>query len=266
MNVPLLSVQDACVTYRTRGGSGSLTAVDRVSFDLEAGGSLGIVGESGSGKTTLVSAVIGTVALTGGRILLDGAPPTRRSRRRMQMVYQDPVSSLNPRMRIGSMLSEIVAAHRPGIQRSARRDRVAELIELAGLPQAVASRRPHEISGGQRQRAGIARALAAEPALLILDEAVAALDLSVQAAVLRTIRSLQESLGFALLFISHDLSVVRHTCDDVLVMTAGRIVESGTVDDVFGSPAHDYTRRLLASTPEIGAGGRAITGSSSTTH
>jgi peptide/nickel transport system ATP-binding protein len=255
MTGPVLQVDDLVVEYRRRGPRGpedsaTLRAVDHVSFGLAPAGSLGIVGESGSGKSSLVSAIIGNVTPASGNVLIKGLPADRINRLRVQMVYQDPSSSLNPRLTVGSMLGEVIRLQ-GGENRRTASSRIGQYLDLVGLSSATADRRPHELSGGQRQRAGIARALAARPDLLVLDEAVAALDVSVQAAVLATLRDLRARLGIALLFISHDLAVVRNISDDVLVMTGGRVVERGPVATVFDHPAADYTRALLAASPEL---------------
>jgi ABC-type glutathione transport system ATPase component len=251
----ILQVDDLVVEYHRRGPrapgqAAILRAVDHVGFSLASAGSLGIVGESGSGKSSLVSAIIGNVTPASGTVLIAGVPAGRSDRLRVQMVYQDPLSSLNPRLTVGAMLGEVIRRQRGENHRTAAA-RVGEYLDLVGLSSATVGRRPHELSGGQRQRAGIARALAARPDVLVLDEAVAALDVSVQAAVLATLRDLRTHLRIALLFISHDLAVVRNISDDVLVMTDGRVVERGPVATVFDHPAADYTRALLAASPEL---------------
>jgi ABC-type glutathione transport system ATPase component len=252
-----LEARHLTVTYQLRaervlGRTSPLTALDDVSLVLRAGESVGVVGESGSGKTTLASVLIGLVKPSIGQVLIDGAPADTRSRHRVQMVYQDPVSSLNPRRSVGSVLTEIIRHHRLA-PRHRETDRVAELLDLVGLPPQLATRKPRELSGGQRQRVCIARALAAAPDFLILDEAVAAVDVSIQAAVLQTLRDLQGELGIATLFISHDLAVIRNSCEHVAVMAAGRIVESGSVDNVFANPQHPYTQTLITSSPKVRA-------------
>lgn len=245
------------VSYKLRpdrllGRAASLTALADVSLTIGAGEAVGVVGESGSGKTTLASVLIGLIRPQTGEVLIDGVPADDRSRQRIQMVYQDPVSSLNPRRTVGSVLTEIIRHHRlapPGREAV----RVGELLELVGLPGLLRTRKPHELSGGQRQRVCIARALAAAPDFLILDEAVAAVDVSIQAAVLQTLRELQSRLGIATLFISHDLAVIRNSCERVAVMSAGRVVESGAVESVFADPQHPYTRTLIDSSPQVRA-------------
>ena len=234
---------------------GTIRAVDNVSFSIPAGSTLGLVGESGCGKTTVGRCVLRLVEPTQGEIYFKDIPvhtlkkkALRKLRRSMQIIFQDPYGSLNPRMTVYSMLAEILAVHRL-CPRSARRNRVYELLEMAGLSPESADRYPHEFSGGQRQRIGIARALATEPELIIADEAVSALDVSIQAQILNLMRELQQKLGIAYLFISHDLSVVKHISDYVAVMYLGRIVEKGTVEQVLDNPLHPYTRALLRAAP-----------------
>ena len=234
----------------------TLTAVDDVSLSLDRHRTLGIVGESGSGKTTLARCITRLVEPDGGSVVFDGAELTslqgadlRRMRRRIQTVFQDPYTSLNPRMTVGAALAEPLRVH--GI---AGRDdapaKVAELLELVGLAPPLARRFPRELSGGQRQRVAIARSLAPQPELLIADEAVSALDVSVQAQILNLLLDLTEHLGLTMIFISHQLSVIANVADDVAVMYLGRIVEYGPVEEVFASPQHPYTAALLAANPE----------------
>ncbi len=262
---PLLAVEDLHVTF-TRGRgvldrmSGrparSVAAVRGVSFSIARGQTLALVGESGSGKTTTARAILRLVETTSGRITFDGidvlaAPPSqlRRLRERIQIVFQDPYSSLNPRMTVEDTIAEVLAVHRIGSSGSARRDRVAALLSDVGLGAEHARRYPHELSGGQRQRVGIARALAVDPELLVLDEPVSALDVSVQAQIVNLLEDLQEEHGLAYLFVAHDLAVVHHAADRISVMYLGEIVEEGGVDEIFGEPHHPYTRALLASIP-----------------
>ncbi len=214
------------------------TAVHGVSLEIPTGSVTGLVGESGSGKSTLARAVAG---LTPYRGTVSGI-----ERGRVQMVFQDPYSSLNPRMRIGDAIAE--GSRKPRTQRGAE---VARLLELVALPASYASRHPRELSGGQRQRVAIARALAAEPDLLIADEITSALDVSVQGAVLNLIRELRAELGLTMLFISHNLAVVRYVCDALAVMRHGQLVESGPVEDVLAAPRHAYTRTLLTAVPKL---------------
>jgi oligopeptide transport system ATP-binding protein len=232
---------------------GDLVAVDDVSLAVDAGASVGLVGESGSGKTTVARVLCGLQTPGSGLVLLAGQPlPRRRSvaqRRTVQMVFQDPFGSLNPRRRIGSMLTELLHVH--GLARGAERARALELLELVGLPEAALDRYPAAFSGGQRQRIAIARALAAEPRIVIADEPVSALDVSVQATVLRVFAQLRSELDIGLLLISHNLAVVRVLCETVAVMYLGRLVETGTTTELFEDPRHPYTRALLAAVPRL---------------
>jgi len=234
---------------------GAVRAVDGVSFTIAPGSTLSLVGESGCGKTTVGRSVLRLIEPTAGRVVFQGVDLTRLGRkelramrRRIQIIFQDPYGSLNPRMTVYSMLAEVLNAH--GLATGpTRRKRVYELLELVGLPEASADRYPHEFSGGQRQRIGIARALAVEPDLIVADEPISALDVSIQAQILNLLADLQERLGLAYLFISHDLSVVRLVSDQVAVMYLGRIVEIGSVDAIFERPTHPYTKALLAAAP-----------------
>jgi len=233
-----------------------LTAVDGVSFSLGRNQTLGIVGESGSGKTTLARCLTRLVEPDGGSVVFDGTDVSalerkelQRVRRRIQVVFQDPFTSLNPRMTIGAAIAEPLRVH--GIaSRQEAPARVAELLDLVGLPVSVARRFPRELSGGQRQRVAIARSLAPQPELLIADEAVSALDVSIQAQILNLLVELTERLGLTMIFISHQLSVIASVADTVAVMYLGRIVESGPVGLVFSNPQHPYTAALLAANPE----------------
>jgi oligopeptide/dipeptide ABC transporter ATP-binding protein len=233
----------------------ALVAVDDASFALERGASVGVVGESGCGKSTLAKALIGLVPVAGGSIYLEDmelrTPRDRSTMRRIQMVFQDPGSSLNPSLTVGQTLSELLKIHRM-VPADRVRDRAAELLDLVELQTSLLSSYPRQLSGGQRQRVGIARALALEPDVLIADEAVAALDVSVQASVLNLLSRLREELGLTLLFISHDLAVVRHISDRVLVMYLGRIVEDRPTEDLFSDPRHPYTAALMAAAPKMG--------------
>ncbi len=238
------------------GGGRRVQAVREVGFTIAPGETLAIVGESGSGKSTTARMVMRLLEPDAGRIELLGEDITRmkgralrRMRRHMQMVFQDPYASLNPRMRIGQSVGEGLRVHEPGLNRRQRRERVAEVLEMCGMPAAAMDRWPHQFSGGQRQRIGIARALAVAPELLVLDEPVSALDVSVQAQILNLLRDLQQRRGLAYLFISHDLSVVRQVACRVAVMFAGRIVETGPLDEVYAHPLHPYTRALLDARP-----------------
>ncbi len=245
----MVSVRDLRIRY------GAMTAVDGVSFDVPAGTTLGLVGESGSGKSTVARALVGLVGSTGA-IELDGtnlslasSRAARQARRSVQMVFQDSRSALDPRYTVEQCVAEGFAT-RPG--RAAVAARVGELLELVSLDPQIATSRPEHLSGGQRQRVAIARALAAEPRTLIADEVTASLDVSVQAVVLNLLRQLRDQLGLTMIFISHNLAVVRYMCDDLAVMYHGRIVEFGSVDDVIAAPEHPYTRSLLAAIPQIG--------------
>ncbi|MDR5740718.1 MULTISPECIES: ABC transporter ATP-binding protein [unclassified Caballeronia] len=252
---PLLSVRDLRVDYAHRHGKGALRAVDGVSFDIARGETVGLVGESGCGKSTLSKAIMRLVPSMSGSILLDGddiAPLSERAlrplRRHVQMVFQDPYASLNPRRSVGEILETVLAVN--GIaDTNARRARAAAMLDRVGLPAAALRRFPHEFSGGQRQRIGIARALILEPALLICDEPVSALDVSIQAQILNLLVELKRDLGLAYLFISHDLSVVRYIADRVHVMHGGKIVESGDHREIWRAPRHAYTRALLDAVP-----------------
>ena len=257
----LLSVENLRVHFPVTSGVimrkqvGSVKAVDGVSFTLRRGETLGLVGESGCGKSTTGLAVIRMLQPTGGRIVFEGediaghaASHMRRLRRRMQMVYQDPYGSLNPRMRVDELIAEPLVIHGVG-DAASRAARVRELLQLVSLPQTALQRYPHEFSGGQRQRIGIARALALQPEFIVADEAVSALDVSVQAQVINLMRELQRDLKLTYLFISHNLAVVRNISDRVAVMYLGRIVEVAPAGQLFAHPRHPYTQALLAALP-----------------
>ncbi len=231
-------------------------AVDHVSFDIAPGETLGLVGESGSGKTTTGRAILRRVAATDGTITFRGQDITntkgeelRQLRRHMQLVFQDPYASLNPRMTVLDIVAEPLLVH--GLVKHTRdaRDKVVELLGLAGLPADAASRYPHAFSGGQRQRVGIARALALEPALIVADEPVSALDVSIQAQIVNLMQDLQERLGLTYLFIAHDLSVVRHISDRIAIMYAGQLVELSDRDTIYERARHPYTQALLSAVP-----------------
>jgi len=259
-NGPLLVVRDLVKHFPVRKGvfsrvTGQVRAVDGVSFDIARGRTLSLVGESGSGKTTAGRAVLRLIEPTSGTVLFDGIDVCRldkrglrRLRKRMQPIFQDPYGSLNPRMTVQSVLAEALRVHRLA-PRNRRRRRVIELLDLVGLPPECADRYPNEFSGGQRQRIGIARALAVEPELVVADEPISALDVSIQAQILNLLRDLQQKLGLTYLFIGHDLSVVRHISDHVVVMYLGRVLESGSITDVFERHVHPYTKALLSAVP-----------------
>ncbi len=257
--MPLLEVRHLVKEFGRRGGllrKGSVVrAVNDVSFAIDEGETFGLVGESGSGKTTtgrcilrLIEPTSGEVRFNGEDVLSFSRSRMRQARRDMQIVFQDPYSSLNPRMRVGAIVEEPLIIHRIG-SKPERRARVAELFELVGLDPAQLARYPHQFSGGQRQRIGLARALALNPSLVIADEPVSALDVSVQAQVINLLMDLQERLKLTYLFIAHDLRLVRHICSRVAVMYLGRIVEMGPTEQLFEAPAHPYTRALLSAIP-----------------
>jgi oligopeptide transport system ATP-binding protein len=257
----LVSVEDLQVHFPVRRGLlvqrqvAAVRAVDGVSFAIARGETLGLVGESGCGKSTTGRAILNLTRPTAGRVLFAGEQVSalsgetlRRLRRRMQMIFQDPYSSLNPRMTVGDTVAEPMLVH--GLHRGAElARRAAELLELVGLDPEFRRRYPHEFSGGQRQRIGIARALAAEPDFIVCDEAIAALDVSVQAQIINLLQDLQQRLALTYLFISHDLSVVRHISDRIAVMYLGRIVELSHSEDIYSHPRHPYTLALLSAVP-----------------
>jgi oligopeptide/dipeptide ABC transporter ATP-binding protein len=256
---PLLEVNGLSVHYRGRAPwfrrAATVRAIDEVSFSLAPGEIVGLVGESGSGKSSLARAVLGLAAATAGSVRFDGVElqglgggALRSVRRRMQVVFQDPNASLNPRMTVGDNVAEGLLLQ--GMR--SRRERMAsaaDLLAQVGLPADALGRYPHEFSGGQRQRIGIARALAVQPELIIADEPVSALDVSIQAQILNLLLDQQERRRLALLFIGHDLSVIRHVCERVLVLYRGRLVESGPTERVFSDPRHPYTRALIDAAP-----------------
>ncbi|HJP73267.1 MAG TPA: ABC transporter ATP-binding protein [Pseudonocardiaceae bacterium] len=254
-----LEIKDLVIRFG--GGAHAVTAADHVNLRVEGGSIVGLVGESGCGKSTLARAVVGLAPISSGEILLDGEPihpasgrPTRAMRarrRRIQLVFQDPHASLDPRKTVGASIAEGVAA--AGISgRDRVRAEVEALLDLVRLDSSHARSLPGALSGGQRQRVAIARALAAQPEVLIADEITSALDVSVQAAVLNLVRELQRRTGVSVLFISHNLAVVRYLADQVAVMRGGRVVESGATEEVIGGPADAYTRELIAAVPTIG--------------
>jgi peptide/nickel transport system ATP-binding protein len=264
---PLLEVRDLRKYFPVRSGLlrrevGAVRAVDGVSFDLASGETLGIVGESGCGKTTLGRLVLrlidptaGTVRFAGTDLLALDHQALRRRRREMQLIFQDPFGSLNPRLRVGAIVGEGLEVH--GLARGGpRRARVRALLERVGLRADAFDRYPHEFSGGQRQRIGIARALAVEPRLIVADEPVSALDVSIQAQIVNLLQDLQDELGIAYLFIAHDLRVVEHISHRVAIMYLGRIVELADSRELYANPHHPYTRALLSAVPELDPGAR----------
>lgn len=256
---PVLRVEELSVRFGARRRKRGTLAVSGATLEVFAGESVGLVGESGSGKTTLGLCIAGLLVPTSGEVSFRGevvnAPGRRPSVPRLrgvQIVFQDPSSTLNPRRTVGSVLEEILRVH--GLcQRDDASERVAELLELVGLPHQLAARRPSRLSGGQRQRVSIARALALDPELVVADEIVSALDASVQAQILNLLADLRASLGLTLVFVSHDLAVVRQVCDRIVVMHEGRLVESGDAEELLAHPRHPYTQDLLAAVPSLHA-------------
>jgi oligopeptide/dipeptide ABC transporter ATP-binding protein len=257
---PVLRVEDLTVRYPGPAHT-EITVVDGVSLDIHRGETLGLVGESGCGKSTLAKAILQLVPVGGGRVVFDGhdlgslsAPQLRRLRSRLQVVFQDPRGSLDPRMRVDGLITEVLKLHRLA-DRRVRRQRAAELLAEVGLDPSLADRRPGHLSGGQQQRVALARAIAAKPDLVVLDEPVSALDVSVQAQVINLLQELQENHHVAYLFIAHNLAVVRHLSHWVAVMYLGRIVELAPVHNLFAKPVHPYTKALIASVlpPDEGA-------------
>jgi ABC-type oligopeptide transport system ATPase subunit len=258
---PLLRVQNLTKWFPVKEGVlfdrtvDHVKAVDGISFEIYPGQTLGLVGESGSGKTTagycvlqLLKPTSGSVSFLGRELTTMRGRELRAMRREMQIVFQDPYASLNPRMTVGDIVAEPLVVHRIGSRRS-RRKSVEQLLEVVGFNRDFINRYPHEFSGGQRQRIGVARALALNPSLIVCDEPVSALDVSIQAQILNLLKDLQEDFGLAYLFIAHDLAVVREVSDWIAVMTRGTIVETGAAEDVYTHPQHEYTQALLAAVP-----------------
>jgi ABC-type oligopeptide transport system ATPase subunit len=259
----LLEVQNLKTWFPVLGGVfrrhvDDIKAVDGVSFTVEAGTTVGLVGESGSGKSTIGKTILKLVQATSGQILFEGRDilplsedEFRPLRREIQMIFQDPFGSLNPRHTIFQIVGEALEIHFPAMSRGDRRERVTELMRQVGLKPEMMERYPHEFSGGQRQRIGIARALAVKPKFIVCDEPVSALDVSVQAQIVNLLQDLQDELGLTYLFIAHDLAVVEHVSDHVLVMYRGKIVESASAEAIYENPQHEYTRKLLAAAPRF---------------
>jgi oligopeptide/dipeptide ABC transporter ATP-binding protein len=254
MSEPLLEVNRLSKRFPGAGGE-QVYALSEVSFSMQPGEMLGLVGESGSGKSTLGRCVLRLLSPSGGQIILNGMDITQLStrqmrplRRQMQMIFQDPFSSLDPRMTAGQIIAEALTIHKL-VPRTERSGRVTDLLRTVGLAAEDAARYPHQFSGGQRQRIGIARALAVQPALLVADEPVSALDVSVQAQILNLLQDLQANLKLAVLFVSHDLAVVKQLCHRVMVLYLGRIMETAPADQLYAAPKHPYTEALLAAAP-----------------
>ncbi len=253
----LLEISSLAKHYPARDGHGLVKAVNDVSLTLEAGRTLGIVGESGCGKSTLARLILRLIEPTAGTIFFNGqnlvglaSSELRRRRRDIQIVFQDPYASLDPRMNVQAIISEPLDIHGIG-SRAERKTKVLELLDLVGLDRSAGAKYPHEFSGGQRQRIGIARAIALEPKLVVLDEPVSALDVSIQSQILNLLINLKKRLGLSYIFISHDLSVVEHVSDDVAVMYLGQIVEYGKAAQVLSAPLHPYSQALVSAIPEI---------------
>jgi ABC-type oligopeptide transport system ATPase subunit len=258
----LLDVKDLQTHFPVRTGllqrtTGYVKAVDGVSFHIRKGETLGLVGESGCGKTTVGRTLLRLIPATGGTVTFNGIDvfaahgrELKSLRQQMQIIFQDPAGSLNPRMRIAAIVGEPLKVHGLCSDKDELRHRVEELLEKSGMPRLAADRYPHEFSGGQRQRIGIARALALEPKFIVCDEPTSALDVSIQSQILNLLADLRDELGLSYLFISHDMAVIQHICDRVAVMYKGKIVEEGTREEVIENPKHQYTQALLSAVPE----------------
>ncbi len=253
-NIPLVETIGLKKYYKTR--KGFLRAVDGIDLQIMQGETLGVVGESGCGKSTLGRTVIGLHAPTGGQVLFHGQDIARRSRgdrsiyTKMSMIFQDPYSSLNPRMCVADLIADPMQVNHLYNSRQERYQRVAELMDIVGLAKRVANSYPHELDGGRRQRIGVARALAVNPEFIVCDEPVSALDVSIQAQILNLLMDLQENMGLTYMFVTHDLSVVKHISTNIIVTYLGKCVETGTSDQIFDNPCHPYTKALLAALPE----------------
>jgi oligopeptide transport system ATP-binding protein len=273
VNTPLLSVKELEVWFRVRSGGKlraeyrDLKAVDGISFDLNPGETLGVVGESGCGKSTLARAILMLIAPTRGSVVFMGRnlsdlrkAELRASRSEMQMVFQDPLASLDPRMSVGSIIGEPLRAFAPHLRKAERAASVRDMLDKVGLLPSAIDRYPHEFSGGQCQRIGIARAMILQPKLVICDEPVSALDVSIQAQIINLLMDLQQEFRLSLVFVSHDLSVIRHISNRVMVMYLGRVMEIAARDELFSNPQHPYTQALISAvpSPEAGPGVRRI--------
>ena len=260
-NEPVLAVRDLRVFFKLRseglfGAPKTLRAVDGVTFDLARKETLGVVGESGCGKSTLARAVLGLVPITSGEVLFAGknlarlsAVEMREQRRHLQIIFQDPLASLDPRMTVGQIIAEPLREHRPGMSKDEMNQRVRAMMGKVGLREQMINRYAHEFSGGQCQRIGIARALIVEPKLIVCDEPVSALDVSIQAQIVNLLKSLQQEMKLALIFIAHDLAVVKHISDRVMVMYLGHVMELADKHSLYARPRHPYTRALLSAVP-----------------
>jgi peptide/nickel transport system ATP-binding protein/oligopeptide transport system ATP-binding protein len=260
MSTPLLDVRNLSKSFPVRGAFAGrkgkeIRAVDGISFQINAGETLALIGESGCGKSTAGRLILHLIEPTSGKVFFNGqdlsrldAKALRDFRAKAQLIFQDPYASLNPSMSIGGAIGEPLMLH-SGLSNASRRDRIAELLTLVGLNKEYAARYPHELSGGQRQRVAIARSLAVNPKLIVCDEPVSALDVSIQAQILNLLKDLQQKFGLAYVFISHDIGVVRHIAGRIAIMYLGRIVETGTADQIFHEPRHPYTQALFSAIP-----------------